>query len=303
MGLSRFIPNAGTDAALSSDAGPSLSAKLASELSTAPISSTLTRGSHGFRKAVSFFHEPVGVQVISCNALGADVRWDGRLARVMCPAHCEKEPATLAMGSGVHPFRSSVCLSAIVDKVMPVYGGELLLSKSPVIAGESRLGGAGLQAYTGANTEVASSIAVTGEKGEAWQGYAIDNVDSGRAWPPEKVLNCGSTFDSLGLKNVGDSVIAKCPGRCAGVGKLAGTLIHTPDSSVCRAADFGRIVGDEGGRVVVTMRHGQEEYFSGRTATDASSDAGGTRRSYTVALPTSDVLARMASKPEHASFL
>lgn len=234
------------------------------------------------------------MQVISCTSLASDINFKGNVARVMCPTHCEREASALAIGSGVHPQNAHVCLSAMVDKVMPIYGGEMLVSKAATRP--SKLPGRGLESYTGAKADVAVSISATGEPGEAWQAYAIDNVDMSRSFPPEKVLNCESTLDDVGVKNVGDSVVVNCPGNCRGIGKLSGTLIYTPDSSVCRAAAFDRVIGSEGGRAVVTLRHGQEEYFASQDGSDKSTDAPGTDRSFTVALPTSDVLSRMSVK-------
>lgn len=36
----------------------------------------------------------------------------------------------MAVGTGVHPLGSPICLGAIVDKVLPVYGGEMILTKA-----------------------------------------------------------------------------------------------------------------------------------------------------------------------------
>lgn len=241
--------------------------------------------------------EPKAVQVLSCQATGHDIRWQGNMARVVCPAHCEREPAAVAVGTGVHPLGSPICLGAIVDRVLPVYGGEMMLTKAAPIQAQRILGQpAGLESYSGGESNVAVSVSATGLKGEAWHGYPTDTLDLSPSLPPEHVVqDCMETFDKLPLETFGDSVIINCPGRCGGAGKLAGTLIYSPDSSMCWAAEHAKVIGPRGGRAMVTRRHGQNEFFGSTEGSEQSQDAPGANASYTVALPTSDVLARMAA--------
>jgi len=242
-------------------------------------------------------HEPKAVQVLSCQATGHDVRWQGNMARVVCPAHCEHEPAAVAVGTGVHPLGSPICLGAIVDRVLPVYGGEMMLTKAAPIQAQRVIGQpAGLESYSGGEANVAVSVSATGLKGEAWHAYPTDNLDLSPELPPEHVVqDCMETFDKLPLEKFGDFMVINCPGRCAGAGKVAGTLIYSPDSSMCWAAEHAKVVGPRGGRAVVTRRHGQNEFFGSTEGSEQSQDAPGAETSYTVALPTSDVLARMTA--------
>ncbi|CAK9054177.1 unnamed protein product [Durusdinium trenchii] len=250
-------------------------------------------------------HEPKAVQVLSCQSTGHDLRWQGHMARVVCPAHCEREPAAVAVGTGVHPLGSPICLGAIVDKVLPVYGGEMILTKAAPIQAQRLLGQpAGLESYSGGESDVAVSVSATGLKGEAWHAYVTDSLDAREALPPEHVVqDCMETFEKLPLETHGESLVINCPGRCAGAGKLAGTLIYSPDSSVCWAAEHAKVIGPRGGRVVVTRRHGQNEFFGSTEGSEQSQDAPGADASYTVALPTSDVLARMSVPGPKMAFL
>ncbi|CAJ1388306.1 unnamed protein product [Effrenium voratum] len=248
--------------------------------------------------------EPKAVQMLSCQSTGHDVRWQGNLARVACPAHCQREPSAVAVGTGVHPLGSPICLGAIVDRVLPVYGGEMILTKAAPVQAQRMLGKpAGLESYSGGESNVAVSVSATGLKGEAWHAYTTDSLDMSRALPPEHVVeDCMEPFQKLPLQTFGDAMVINCPARCTGSGKLAGTLIYSPDSSMCWAAEHGQVVGPHGGRAVVTRRHGQNEFFGSTNQGSESQDAPGANASYTVALPTSDVLARMAVAPPKPAF-
>eukprot|EP00434_Breviolum_minutum_P023361 symbB.v1.2.020608.t1/scaffold1743.1/size123518/9 len=157
-------------------------------------------------------HEPKAVQVLSCQATGHDVCWQGNMARVVCPAHCEHEPAAVAVGTGVHPLGSPICLGAIVDRVLPVYGGEMMLTKAAPIQAQRVIGQpAGLESYSGGEANVAVSVSATGLKGEArqvscfasifhqnfrfckaWHAYPTDNLDLSPELPPEHVVQAQS---------------------------------------------------------------------------------------------------------------
>jgi len=218
------------------------------------------------------------------------VHFHSSMARVTCPTHCQKDPASVAFGASIHPMRSSVCLAAIVDNVMPVYGGELLVTKVP-----------GLESYTGKDVNYAASLGATGEKGEAFHVYASNTIDLGPTFPFEEHVDCTRSFASLGMKRVGGSQPVRCPGNCQHLGSLAGTSIYTPGSSVCRASEHAGVLGTEGGHVMVTLGHGQDEYFGSTVRGDPSIDAPKSNQSYTVARPTSDVLSRVSLSRE--SFL
>lgn len=249
--------------------------------------------------------EPKAVQVLSCLSNGNDVRWQGTMARVACPAHCEREPAAVAVGTGVHPISSPICLGAIVDNILPVYGGEMVLSKAAPVKAQRMAGKpAGLESYSGGESDVAVSISATGLKGEAWQAYPTDTIDMSKALPPEHVIqDCMQRFDQLPLQKIGESVVVNCPGRCGGAGKLVGTMIYSPDSSVCWAAEHAKVVGPKGGRALVTRRHGQNEFFGSTEGTEESQDGPGANHAFTLQLPTSDVLARMSAEGAKAAFL
>jgi len=247
-------------------------------------------GGRARRAAAGFLELTPAAQVVSCRAQGSDLRFQGPLARVVCPAHCQREPRSVAYGASIHPMRSSVCLSAIVDRVMPLYGGEVMVTKVP-----------GLPSYKGADVNFAASLAATDEKGEAFHAYATDNIDLDPTFPAERAVDCRATFASLGMTEQGSSLPAVCPGDCKGEGQLAGTSIYSPGSSVCRAARHAGVIGSEGGHVMVTLGHGQDGHFGSRQGGDTSTDGPGSEQSYTVALPSPDVLSR--ARQPGAAFL
>eukprot|EP00927_Polykrikos_kofoidii_P044021 TRINITY_DN38111_c0_g1_i1.p1 TRINITY_DN38111_c0_g1~~TRINITY_DN38111_c0_g1_i1.p1 ORF type:complete len:296 (+),score=27.22 TRINITY_DN38111_c0_g1_i1:73-960(+) len=231
----------------------------------------------------STFLKLPGLQSIGCNASGADVHFVGPWARVICPTRCDRDTdakSGAVFGSSIHPMTSPVCKSAIVDKVMPVYGGEVLLTRVP-----------GLPAYTGKDAGEAISLGMSDEKGEAFHIYAIDTIDT-TLMPAVKRLRCGATFASLNLKKAGESVPVECPEGCGGQGYLAGSFIYTPGSAVCHAAHHAGIIADGGGKVIVTRGHGQDAYFGSSIGENRSVDSSGESESYTVALPTPHVLSR-----------
>jgi hypothetical protein len=181
-----------------------------------------------------------------------------------------------------------VCLAGIVDKAIPVYGGEMMITKVR-----------GLPSYAGADISYAASLPVTNQPGEAFHLYPVDSIDLPLALPAEKKLSCADTFDKVGLKKPGDFKVAWCPGDCGMEGNLSGTNIFNVSSAVCRAADHAAVVGSEGGHVVVTRGHGQPYFFgskSGNVSAGASTDAPGANESYTVSLPVPDFMARVVKK-------
>lgn len=240
----------------------------------------------------SFLQVP-GVQTISCRATGEDVRFTRGLARVVCPAHCERNLGAVAYGSTVHPMRSAVCMAAIVDGVMPVYGGELLLTRAR-----------GLPSYVGRNVGTAGSVAMTGEQGSAFHAYATDTIDLPASLPWEMPLGCLASFASLNMKKLGSSLAVHCRGGCSGEGQLQGTAAYTASTHVCRAAQHAGVIGNEGGHVMVSRGHGQDAYFGGtRAHGDVSSDAPRADESYTVAMPLPEVLSRTRVSPAWDRFL
>merc|ERR1711957_940921 len=140
------------------------------------------------------------------------------------------------------PMTSAVCLSAIVDRVMPIEGGEILLTKGP-----------GLASYTGNDVGIAASISASDEQGEAFHAYATDTINLGLALPEEHSLSCSSTFHSLDMKQLGTSIGVACPGDCMSSGQIIGTTVYTPNSNVCRAARHAGIIGSDGGHAMVTL--------------------------------------------------
>jgi len=231
-------------------------------------------------------------QVLSCQTTGADIRWTGELARVVCPSRCESEPTAVALGAGVHPLKAPVCISAIVDKVMPYFGGEIMLKQVP-----------GLPSYSSADASVAKSLAVVGEPGPGYHIYAIDTIDTPQDAPWEMSINCSPDFNFLGMKQTGESIPVRCSRACEEEGKLEGSGIYTPRSNVCRAAHHAGIIGTDGGHVMVTRQHGQDYYFGRRAHGDQSNDAKRTDASYTLSYPTPDYLARTRKTPRFGRFL
>jgi hypothetical protein len=225
-------------------------------------------------------------QVLSCGSTGGDVRFEGNQGRVICPTMCQKGPE-LTLGSGIHPLRSSVCGAAIVDKLIPVYGGELMISKVR-----------GLPSYTGKDIAYAASLSVTDQPGDAFIMYSTDNIDQDRALPPEHKASCLDTFEKLELTKPGAFKVVHCPGDCMMEGVLGGTGVYTPMTSICRAAEHAGVVGSEGGHIVVVREHGQDMFFGSKSdsSAGASVDSPGAAASYTVHLPVPDFLSRVTKK-------
>jgi hypothetical protein len=225
-------------------------------------------------------------QVLSCGSTGGDVRFEGNQGRVVCPTHCQKGPE-LALGTAIHPLRSSVCAAAIVDKLIPVYGGELMISKVR-----------GLPSYTGKDISYAASLSVTDQPGDAFVMYSTDNIDQDVALPPEHKASCLDTFEKLELKKPGDFKAVHCPGDCGTEGVLGGTGVYTPMSSICRAAEHAAVVGSEGGHIVVVRGHGQDMFFGSKSGSSAgaSTDSPGADASYSVHLPVPDFMSRVTKK-------
>jgi len=238
----------------------------------------------------SFLSWPSAPQVISCTAEGNDIRFNNGLAKVICPNNCQQDPESVALGASIHPMSSSVCSAAIVDRVMPTFGGEILVSRA-----------AGLPSYSGRDVGFAGSLPVTGDRSDAFHAYAVDNIDLPSTIPQEEKLTCRATFGMLGLTVLGSSKVVKCPADCDKEGELYGTNIFASGSSVCRAAQHARVLGKKGGRVVVTLGHGQDQYFGSYSGGDKSEDAPKTQHGYTVALPIPDIMNRV--RAQGAEFL
>eukprot|EP00929_Paragymnodinium_shiwhaense_P107499 TRINITY_DN73627_c0_g1_i1.p1 TRINITY_DN73627_c0_g1~~TRINITY_DN73627_c0_g1_i1.p1 ORF type:complete len:294 (+),score=46.19 TRINITY_DN73627_c0_g1_i1:156-1037(+) len=242
--------------------------------------------------ATSFFKVPTD-QAIGCHTLARDVEFHGPWARVSCPAHCERSEGSVAYGASIHPMSSAVCLSAIVDKVMPVFGGELVLTRTP-----------GLASYSAADVGEAASLGLTDDKSEAFHMYASDTIDLPRTLPPVQEANCLTNFKELGLSRPGQSVIVQCPAGCNTVsGDASGSFIYTAESPVCKSAHHAAVLGAAGGKVMVTRGHGQDAYFGSTIGSDASHDAPADEESYMVALPTPAMLMRAKKSAAAVDFL
>lgn len=225
-------------------------------------------------------------QVLSCGSTGGAVRFEGNQARVVCPPMCQKGNE-LILGSTIHPLRSAVCGAAVVDKIVPVYGGELMVQKVR-----------GLPSYTGKDIAYAASLSVTDQPGDAFVMYSTENIDQDIALPPEHKASCLDNFDKLELKKPGEMKVVHCPGDCGTEGVLGGTSVYTPLTSICRAAEHAAVVGSEGGHVVVVRGHGQDMFFGSKSGSSAgaSVDSPGADASYTVHLPVPDFMSRVTKK-------
>lgn len=227
----------------------------------------------------------IPLQSISCGAAGHDLRFEGSLARVVCPPHCERDPLSLAFGATIHPMRSSVCEAAIVDGVMPTIGGELLVTRVP-----------GIPSYSGKDAGVSTSLPAVGDNGDAFHEYATDIPGQASPFAPKRWLSCGVSLASLGFSSAapGTTFAVHCPGDCGKVGRLGGSGVYTPESSVCQAALHAAVIGDAGGDAVVTVGHGQSFHIGSLSKGIQSVDTGKSSHSFTLSLPTPLVLARLA---------
>merc|ERR1719409_663497 len=106
--------------------------------------------------------------------------------------------------------------------------------------------------------------------------YPVDNIELGKALPAEKKLSCLDTFDKLEMKKAGELKAVHCPGDCGMEGRLSGTNLFTPMSTVCRAAEHAAAVGSEGGHAIVVRGHGQPFFFGSKSGlSGASTDSPG----------------------------
>eukprot|EP00913_Durusdinium_trenchii_P024505 g23004.t1 len=65
----------------------------------------------------------------------------------------------------------------------------MILTKAAPIQAQRLLGQpAGLESYSGGESDVAVSVSATGLKGEAWHAYVTDSLDAREALPPEHVV-------------------------------------------------------------------------------------------------------------------
>lgn len=154
----------------------------------------------------------------------------------------------------------------------------------------------GVPSYTGTDVDYAQSLAAANQKGEAFHLYATDSTTLEPSFPPEAVLNCRSTFSTLSLPGIGLSKVVRCPGDCEQEGKIVGASIYAPYSSVCRAALHAGVIGSQGGHVMVTKVQGQDQHFGVKFGKDTSLDGPKSDESYTVALPTPDVMSRISQR-------
>mmetsp|Transcript_87266 Transcript_87266/g.167222 ORF Transcript_87266/g.167222 Transcript_87266/m.167222 type:complete len:530 (+) Transcript_87266:95-1684(+) len=134
-------------------------------------------------------HSETGVlpgYAIECNTTGFDLKFTGKLAKVVCPPHCERKLHEPVLGASLHPLGTSVCGAAVVDGVLsPEAKGELLVTRVP-----------GIPSYTGADGR-APSLPVTNIQGDAFHVYATDTPDQA---PVElRLLDHSGASSSRGL--------------------------------------------------------------------------------------------------------
>merc|ERR1712194_323986 len=102
------------------------------------------------------------------------------------------------------------------------------------------------------------------------------------------------------------TLVVQCPAGCGKDGPfpsdlaVAGTGAYRLNSSICGAARHAGLVdGEEGkkGMIVVTVGGGQDMYLGSLNNGVQSVDAPKSRRSFSVSLPTAEVLQRL-SRPD-----
>jgi hypothetical protein len=91
-------------------------------------------------------------------------------------------------------------------------------------------------------------------------------------------LTCNTTAGQLG-GDIGDSFIVACPADCT-QSTVWGTGIYTDDSSICTAAIHAGALGEEGGKVEVTILEGQDSYSASEENGILSSSWGSWPRSF-----------------------
>lgn len=115
---------------------------------------------------------------------------------------------------------------------------------------------------------------------------------------PKRRLSCDSTLESEMLTDAspGSTYVASCPAGCS-ANIVFGSIAYSAASSICGASVHGGAAGNAGGDVVVVVGHGQDSYFGSTSNGVSSQDAGGERRSFTVARVSTEVAARVAAAP------
>lgn len=80
-------------------------------------------------------------------------------------------------------------------------------------------------------------------------------------YSPKVEFTCDSTLSSEALAATppGYTVVGSCAQTCSG--KVFGSFIFAPGSSICAAAQHAGLIGQGGGDVVVTVGYGQDFYF------------------------------------------
>ena len=66
-----------------------------------------------------------------------------------------------------------------------------------------------------------------------------------------------------------------CPASCDASSKaITGSYVFAPESGICKAALFSKVLGLDGGDVVVTVGFGQDVYFGSSGGSIVSRDGG-----------------------------
>lgn len=238
----------------------------------------------------SAFIQKLYAHGVSCQTTGNDIKFTHGMARIFCPSHCEHSPSGLALGSTLHPMRSSLCQAAMNDGVIPPSGGEVVITRAP-----------GVPSYGAVDFNGVASQAVTDEKDDAFHSYAVEHSQMPKEVPQMGEIGCDTSLDAIThFKNsaAGSTFLVECRSECVTAGPLFGTSVYSPNSSICRAAEHAGVIGSEGGNIVVTIGHPQDFFLGSQHGDFHSDDAPGADRSFVVAKPTAEVLMRSARVPD-----
>lgn len=151
---------------------------------------------------------------LGCDATAYDLTFEDGSAIVTCPANCQASSAA-AFGASIHPASSSVCVAALVDGLLPQFGGKIVVSSVP-----------GIASYVATDGGLASSQAAADEKGPAFVMYALESID--QIASSLRLVDAAGTLASVGLLQVRTE---------AGFGTVCGVNAGAADVA-CRLMGF-----------------------------------------------------------------
>jgi hypothetical protein len=144
---------------------------------------------------------------------------------IECPSNCHKEEAR-AIGLGIHPEESPVCINAIVDRAMSFYGGIISVSIFK-----------GLPSYTGGKKIFGFPVLSYGVSKKSYSITKVDNIDmvskdvrildsDGKSSPKGRLeMRNDGVWGTVCAKDLDDSAAKKI---CKEIGFKGGKFLNPP---------------------------------------------------------------------------